>query len=286
MIVPSFWLVFGAVFAAMTLIVSGDTAGKVLSEAGASPLFVAWARFAMGVLIVLPFAGLRRAELPRLADAAIIGRGVLIAGGVGAILTALSTVPMADAFGAFFVGPIVSYILAALFLGERITLWRSVLLVMGFAGVLLVVKPGFGASAGILYAVLAGVFHGSYLALTKATAGRYRPRFLLVSQLGVAAIALSPVLLITHAPALTGWAITLLVISALGSAMGNLILVQVNRHARASVIAPLIYTQLIAATVLGWLVFGDWPDLIAFVGLAVIFASGFLSLAAAGREKS
>ena len=48
-------------------------------------------------------------------------------------------------------------------------------------------------------------------------------------------------------------------------------------------IAPLVYTQLIAATMLGYLVFGDWPDALSLTGLAVILASGLLSLRLARR---
>ncbi|MBV2360439.1 DMT family transporter [Thalassococcus sp. CAU 1522] len=268
----------------MTLIVLGDTAGKALTQHGVPPLYVAWARFTLGALIALPFCGLRRAELPLLTHRKIILRGLLIGSGVACIVTALSTEPLADVFGAFFVGPIVSYILAALFLREPITRWRSALLAMGFAGVLLVVKPGFGAGPGMVFALLAGVFYGAFLAMTRAVAGQYRPRFLILTQLGYAAALLMPVPVLLSAPALTPWLTLLFVVSALCSAGGNLFLVWANRQAPASVIAPLIYTQLIAATILGWLAFGDWPDAVAFAGLAVIFLSGILSLRAAGRE--
>lgn len=278
------WPIFLTVFLAMTLIVGGDTAGKLLAEDGVSPLIVAWTRFAMGFVLILPFSNLVRAELPSLLDPIVIARGVLIAGGVGAVLTALSMAPMADVFGAFFVGPLVSFLLAALYLGERVTPWRTTLLGLGFVGVLMVVKPGFGTSAGLLFAVLAGLFHGTYLALTRVAATRYRPRFLLVSQLAVGAIVLAPVLLIAPVPSLTGWVLALLVLSALGSAAGNLLLVLANRRAPASVIAPLVYTQLIAATAYGWIIFGDLPDWLTLAGLIAILVSGLLSLVAVVRR--
>ena len=56
-----------------------------------------------------------------------------------------------------------------------------------------------------------------------------------------------------------------------------------NRTAQASVIAPLVYTQLIAATILGYAAFGDWPDGLSLTGLAVILTSGLLSLRLARR---
>ncbi|MFJ1294456.1 hypothetical protein ACEPPZ_20830 [Paracoccus yeei] len=63
------------------------------------------------------------------------------------------------------------------------------------------------------------------------------------------------------------------------TAFGNYLLVVVNRTTPATVSAPLIYFQLIAATVIGFFVFGDWPEPLTLLGLAVIFASGVGGLA-------
>ena len=72
----------------------------------------------------------------------------------------------------------------------------------------------------------------------------------------------------------TGWTVTLLLLSALGSAFGNLLLVLANRTTPAGVIAPLIYSQLIAAMVLGLTIFGEWPEPTAFVGVAIVIGAG------------
>ena len=265
----------GFVFVAMTLIVFGDTAGKLLMSGGVNPIFVAWSRFAIGALILLPLSGLKWAELRHFADWRIILRALFIVGGICCILTALRTEPIANVFGAFFIGPVVSYVLAVIFLDEKITGLRTGLLLMGFAGVMLVVKPGFGATQGILYALLAGCSYGAYLAITRATAGQYRPRLLLVSQLMIGAAVLTPVGFAVEWPDFAMPTVLLLVISAVASAGGNFILVLTNRIASATLIAPLIYTQLISATVVGVVVFGDWPDTLALLGLVVIALSGF-----------
>ncbi|WP_306154566.1 DMT family transporter [Roseovarius sp. MMSF_3281] len=277
------WMTLFMVVPAMFCIVAGDTAGKALTQAGAHPFFVAWARFAMAALVLLPLSGLSRDELPKLLGWRILLRGALVVGGIASILTALSTEPIADVFGAFFVGPIISYILAALLLKEHVTPARSLLLVLGFAGVLLVVKPGFGAGLGMGFAVLAGVFYGSFLTATRWLAGHFRPRFLLISQLLVGSVLLAPLALAVGAPAMTPQIWLLLIGSAAGSAMGNFLLAMATRSAPASVIAPLVYTQLIAATLLGYLAFGDWPDALSLTGLAVILTSGLLSLRLARR---
>jgi len=280
---PALWRVGAIMLASMTLIVGGDVAAKVLSQNGVSPIFTAWTRFALAALVLLPFSGLTRSDAPALRDPRVWLRALLIMAGICLILTALRTEPVANTFGAFFVGPIVAFALSALLLKERITLLRSVLLGLSFVGVLLVVKPGFGATVGMGFALLAGVFHGCYVVATRWIAPLYRPRLLLISQLALGGVILAPFGLAALPDALTWGALGLVVISAMGSAFGNLLLVTLSKTTPSNVIAPLIYTQLIPATMLGFVVFSDWPDWISFVGLAVIFATGIASLALSRR---
>lgn len=259
------------VVTAMFLIVGGDAAGTVMTRDGVSPIYVAWSRFAVAAVILLPLAGIQL-SLVRW-DWRLIFRALLIAAAISCILTALRTESVANVFGAFFVGPLVAYALSVLILKETSSIPRVLLLGVGFIGVLLVVKPGFGMTIGLGFAVVAGVLHGSYLVATRWMAGDYPPRFLLWSQLLIGAIVLAP-FGATQIPALDPSIIWLTVISALGSAIGNLLLVLANRRATATTIAPLIYSQLIHATFLGWIVFGDLPDAISLIGLAIILLSG------------
>lgn len=74
-------------------------------------------------------------------------------------------------------------------------------------------------------------------------------------------------------------------LSALGSAFGNLLLVLVNRTTPAGIVAPLICSQLIAAMLFGLIFFGDWPDQWTLLGLAVIAVAGVGSALAAGRGR-
>lgn len=277
------WRVGLIMLTSMTLIVGGDTAAKVLSQNGMSPIFVAWTRFALAALVLLPFCGLSRADAAALRDGRIWLRALLIMAGICCILTALRTEPIANVFGAFFIGPIVAYILSATLLKERITTVRTVLLGVSFIGVLMVVKPGFGATVGIGFALIAGVFHGSYVVATRWIAPLYRPRLLLISQLILGAIILAPFGLAALPSSVTWADFWLITISAIGSAMGNLLLVTLSKTTPSSVIAPLIYTQLISATFLGYVVFSEWPDLLSFFGLAVILATGLASLALSRR---
>mgnify|MGYP002652508719 CR=1 FL=1 len=164
---PAPLTVLGLVALATTAIVCGDTAGKLLTGAGVQPLFVAWSRFALAALLLFWMLGLGPAGLGRLLDWRLILRAALIVGAIASILTALRTEPIANVFGAFFIGPIVAYVLSALLLGESVSWARTVMLALGFAGVLLVVRPGGEMGTGMIFAVLAGTLYGSYLAATR-----------------------------------------------------------------------------------------------------------------------
>ena len=126
-------------FIAMSMIPAGDLAGKLLTGSyGASPVFVAWSRFLIGMAILLPFV--RFSAFRLLADWRLWLRALLITCGILSIQTALRTEPLANVFAAFFVGPIVSFTLSAVLLREPAGLWRSLLMLLGFCGVLLVVR--------------------------------------------------------------------------------------------------------------------------------------------------
>ena len=272
------------VIAAMTLIVGGDMAGKVLTGGGFSPFFVAWARFALAAVLLFPFCGLKRSDIAALWDWRLMLRAALIAAGISCILTALATEPVANVFGGFFIGPVVAYLLATLLLKEQFSWPRAGLLAISFIGVLVVVRPAAGISAGMGFAVLAGCFHGSYLVATRWLAGSYRPRFLLWSQLVIGTVLLAPIA-IGNVPRIDGFAGLLLTLSALGSALGNLLLVLVNRTTPANVIAPLIYSQIIIGALFGWLVFAQVPDAMTYLGLSIIVVAGVASVWVAGRGR-
>ncbi|MEO0392941.1 MAG: DMT family transporter [Pseudomonadota bacterium] len=277
--------IVGAVMLSMTLIVIGDAAGKMLTQAGAAPFFVAWTRFALAAVLLAPLCGWQPGDLKSLTDWRLWLRALLIICAISAILTALKTEPIANVFGGFFIGPIVAYFLSALVLKERISHTRTLLLGLSFIGVLLVVKPGFGMTTGMLFAVLAGCFHGSYLVATRWLAGTFRPRFLLLSQLVIGGLVLLLPSLATGWPSLDAPGYGLVVISALGSAFGNYLLVLINRDTPASIVAPLIYTQLLSATLVGYLVFADLPDTLSLVGLVVIMVTGLSALWFAQRGR-
>ena len=261
-------------FVAVSLVVFGDTAGKLLTAQGVAPGLVAWSRFALAAVLLFPFVRVRKTDLLMLRDWRVLLRGCFISGGIFSILTALQTEPIANVYGAFFVGPIVSYGIAYSFMGEAVSRSKTLLLLVGFVGVLMVVQPGFGMSSGILFALLAGCCYGSYLATTRLVAGAFPAPLLLISQLMIGSFVLLPVGISEPLLTLNATSYFLIGLSAIFSAAGNYLLVLANRWAEATLIAPLVYSQLISASVSGLVVFGDWPDKIALLGLCLIIVSG------------
>ena len=262
-------------FLAMSMIPAGDSAGKLLTSMhGTAPLFVAWSRFLVGTLLILPFVPLSAWSL--LCNWRIWVRATILAMGISCIQTALQTEEIATVFAAFFIGPLISYVLAVIFLREPVTPMRSAVIVLGFIGVLIVVRPGMGASIGILWAVAAGTCYGVFLTMSRWLGPLASPLAMTFIQLFIAALVLLP-LGLGNLPTFTGTVAGLTLISALCSMMGNLLLLYAYQLVPATRIAPLVYFQLVAAVGLGWLIFNDLPDIWTWTGLVVILTAGLAS---------
>ncbi len=264
---------------AMSCIPAGDAMAKLLVQHYAVPTtFIAWARFGVGFLLILPFVNRRNFRLAGLMDWRVLLRGVLIGAAVSAILRGVAAEDLATVFGAFFIGPILSYFLSALVLGERIGAAQTALLFIGFCGVLLVVKPGFGMTPGVTFAALAGVLYGIYLTTGRWLSSATPPMPLLFAQHLVVRGVLTPTGL-PDTPEIGGAMGPLLLLSGLFSMLGNFLLLFAYRAGEATRLAPFVYFQLVAATVLGLVIFGDLPDALALLGVLLLLASGFASLA-------
>jgi drug/metabolite transporter (DMT)-like permease len=262
-------------FIAMSFIPAGDTAGKMLSYGlGAHPLYVSWSRFLIGAIMLAPFAP--KGTWSLLKDYGIWIRALLMAVGLSCIQVALSLEPIADVFAAFFIGPLVSYVLATIFLREPITWQRSALIIIGFIGVLIVVRPGSGAGSGLIWAVAAGTCYGAFLTASRWISHLGTPIALTFSQLFISALVLTPIGAL-NIPTLTGEIMWLTTLSALFSMLGNLLLLFAYKTTPATRLAPLVYFQLLAAVILGWIFFDTWPALMTWIGLLIVMAAGITS---------
>ena len=255
------------------LIPTGDAASKLLSNNhGQHPYFIAWARFAIGSILVIPFISKNSLKVFKNPLAWI--RGVLLAVGISAISVAVSLENLTSVFAVFFVGPIISYILAVVFLKETVDLKRSILLFFGFCGILIIARPGFGFTLGLGFALLAGTTYGVFLMLSRLAASQEDPKGLLISQMAIATVITTPMALL-YWPIQNIETLGLITVSGASSMLGNLFLILAYARAPATRLAPFVYFQLIGALFLGWIVFDTWPDGWGMLGLGLLIISGF-----------
>jgi drug/metabolite transporter (DMT)-like permease len=273
---------------AMVLLPTGDAIAKHLTAITAYGAgFLAWSRFVVGLALVGPVAaasgqlgGLDGMFLLRQAV-----RGGLVAGAIVFVINAVETAPLADVYGAFFVGPTAAIVMARVLLHERVRPREWLAVLLGFAGVLLIVRPTGEVSPGILWALASGLSFGGFLVATRWAAGTAPPMAQLTGQLFFGFAFLAPLGvgdLVRHGIEAPGWLIAM----ALASALANLLQLLAVRHAGAALLAPVVYVQLIAATALGWALFAGRPDGWTFAGLSVILIAGLFRVPLRRRPKA
>ena len=182
--------------------------------------------------------------------------------------------PLADTHAIAAASPLIVIVLGVAFLGERAGPARWLAVLAGFAGMLLIVRPGFRELDWPLLIPVAGAFlWGAYQILVRLCARDDTPDTTLVWS---AFVAFAATTLVGpwhwQWPDASGWALMLAV--ALLGAVAHYALICALDQADASAVQPYAYTLLVWAAVLGALVFGDIPDHWTLAGAAVIVASG------------
>lgn len=267
---------------AMLMLPGIDAMAKLVSGS-ISAGQTAWARFFFQILLLAPFVlwqgGLRLDGMLWVHAA----RGFLIAVATLLFFSALKVMPLADAIAVFFVQPFIVTVFAALFLGETFGWRRMLAILIGFGGALLIIKPSyeaFGLTA--LLPIGTAVSFALYVILT---------RWLVRSVAPLAMQFLAGVFgLITMSGALYfGWTHDIAVLTPvwptarewlflamLGiiATSGHVLVVMAYSRASVAVLAPFQYLEIVSATTLGFLLFNDLPDLLTWVGIAIIVSSG------------
>lgn len=254
-----------------------DATSKHLTATFAVPLLV-WARYTLHFAIMLVFvAPSMRLQLVRTDNLALqIVRALALVGTTGFAMMAFRSMPLAEATAVLFLSPLLVTLLAGPFLGERIGAGRWAAVVVGFAGVILIARPGGALTlAGVLWALAGAACYAAYQLLTRRLSHAEHPLTLLfyTALVGTAVMSLAlPWFWFEFSPSTLQW----LQIASLGfyGGVGHFILIRAFRLAPASTLTPFGYTQLIWAGLLGWLVFGHIPDALSAAGMAVIAASG------------
>lgn len=272
--------------AAVFLFAALDATAKYMNAFFAVPLLV-WARYLVHFVIMLVFMapGMGREIIVTRRPWLMSFRALMLVGVTLLAQLALKTLPLAETTALVFITPLLVALLAGPLLGEQVRRSTSLATVAGFAGVLLIARPGgalFGA--GVAYALAAALCYAAYQILTRKLAATEHPNRLLFYTALVGTLSMSltlPAYWDGRVPTLSHG---LLIISlGLYGGIGHFMLIRAFREAPASTLAPLLYVQLIWAMLLGWWVFNQLPDLPAIIGMLIIGASG-LSLAIRSRR--
>lgn len=271
----------GFIFAAIGLLLFAcmDSATKYLTEHYNVPFVVAiryLVHFALMVLILAPrySAPLLRTQRRGL----VIVRSMMLVVMSLSVGIALHLMPQAETTAITFLAPMFVVLVASPLLGERIGAVGWLAALTGFAGVLLIARPGSGLDTiGIAFALLAACANAAYQLLSRLLATTERP----ITLLFYAALAGSVVFGLalpwtwdnqtpTH--------LELALFFGMGAAggLGHYFFTLAYRYAPASFLAPVIYLQLMWAGLLGWLVFGNRPDYLSVLGMLIVAGSGLL----------
>ena len=150
-------------------------------------------------------------------------------------------------------------------------------LALGFIGALVILRPGGEVNPGILLAFAAGLCFGVYLVVTRLAAQKSDPVSTLAFQCAMGTLLLTPQAIATWA--LPQWD-DLGFFLALGtmSAFSHLLSIAAFRFAEASILAPLVYLELIGAALIGYYAFGEFPDSFTVIGAGFIIAAGLILL--------
>lgn len=205
-----------------------------------------------------------------------IARGLTLVAFAVSLFSAFRFLPQAEAVAISFVAPLFILLLAGPLLGERVGWARWAAALAGFAGMLVVVRPGSGlAPVGVAFALGTLACNVAFQLMTRKLAMTEHPvtTVFLASLVGtVGATALLPFGLPDRWP--DAWETALFLSFGVTGSVSHLLLIRAYRLAPASFIAPFIYCQIAMATVSGWLFFGQFPDAVTLVGIAAILASG------------
>ncbi len=264
----------GFMLAAMAALPFIDVLAKFLGQEGVPILQIVWARLSFGALASLPFA-LRRAGVAQLLPRRPLyhtTRAILLSLATFCFFLSLTYLPIADALAIFFVQPLVVTVLSALVLKERVGPRRWVAVGVGFVGTLIIIRPGFAeVNPGSLLALAAGSFLAAYFVMTRAISGQSAAIVTTFQTNLMGAILLSLAMpLVWQHPSPEQWA--MFVALGIVATFGHFLVVRSYDFAEASLLAPLSYTEMIMATLVGWYFFGDFPDAFTLLGVSVLIA--------------
>ena len=266
----------------------GDSLAKLLGQT-IPVLQLVFVRFAVQTVILLPlvwYLGRSIQLSPRVLRLTFL-RTVLHIIGIGAMFTSLKFLPLADAIAIAFVMPFIMLLLGKFVLGEEVGGRRLGACCVGFIGTLFVIQPSFAAvGAPALLPLVVAVVFALFMLVTRQIAKEADP----IALQAVSGLMATPLLALAYLIPVqaqadilrfvtpdTTEALLLLTIGVVGT-IAHLLMTWSLRYAPSATVAPVQYLEIPFATVMGYLIFRDWPNGLAMVGIVITMAAGLYIL--------
>ncbi len=271
------------ILASTVFLGASDVTAKYLSATLPS-IEIAWIRFLVFALIMSPamvpgsplYA--LRSQRPGLQAM----RGVALLGSSLFFISGLRFLPIAEASATGFVAPLFVTALSIVFLGETVGVRRWLATAVGLIGVLIILRPGTGAfHPAAFFPIVSALAWACTLIMTRMMSGRDHAITTMTYSSIVGVCILSA--LVPFVWVAPSWHDILFgIFIGLASTAGQWIVVLAFRYADASVLAPFSYTQLLWVSILGFVIFGEMPDIWTVTGAVFIVGSGLYT---AHRER-
>tara|TARA_B100001287_G_scaffold194321_1_gene164371 strand:- start:8 stop:895 length:888 start_codon:yes stop_codon:yes gene_type:complete len=245
-----------------------------LGQQDSNVFTVGFMRFFFGFLIILPFILKSRFKIYNTSNLklhitrSIINVPMMILG-----FAALMYIPLEQIKAIGFLSPILVVILSVIFLKERIYLIRTFSLILGFIGTLIILRPGIiEINIGVYMVLLSGLFWSTVIIITKFMSKEDSAMTILTYQYTFVSVFTLPLALIYW----SNPSITSIFYSFLAAIVGTILHLCINNSyklADLSIIQPVWFTQLIFASLFGFMIFGTLPDLFTWIGAILVFIS-------------
>lgn len=214
-----------------------------------------------------------------------IARGTCLAGATLCFFSAIFVLPLAETMAMTFVAPIITALLAGPLLGERVrpVVWLASAIAL--CGVLLVLRPNLAEAGPVALLPLgSATFFSLMVIANRASAGQGSALSMQVFIASVAAPLLIAAAIAGHFSGIEAlhigaldWSVAArCAVVAVTASTAHWIIYLGTMRAGAATIAPMTYVQMLVATLLGWLFFGDVPDAVTVFGAAIVIGAGLL----------
>jgi len=272
----------GLMLVATMLLACMDAISKHLAHSFAIPqiMLVRYVIFTMLAVALCRRRGVGNALRSRHPWVQIFRAGILLAE-VSIFVLAFRYLPLADVHAVAAAAPVIAVVMAGVFLGERVGLKRWIAVGAAFAGILIIVRPGLvSLEWPAAIPVVGALLWAGYQVIVRWVGARdsAETTVLYTALAGIVVFAiLAPFDWRPPTMAEWGW---LIVLGALGST-AHVILIRSIQRAPVATVQPFSYALTVWATLLGFLIFDDWPDLWTIAGAAMVIAAGVYSISLA-----